>query len=569
MTSKPADLQSKQNSFFLIALVVIVLTVFLAIVAAGLFVPVYSDEAATKMMRGAFFSNGWEYNTLLPQCDRNYLRSVPALLYPGAFVYDIVYGHATPLGIRLLGMIADLCWLALTATAVRILTKPKQLHWALLAAIASIVGLGVLPMTMVMARGEQVILLLLIAFLCLPALTARIAGRTGTSGREGRVGLIASVILFCVVVSAFFYTHPKTLFFIPVVLTSCVLCFWRHSRALALVLGAFVLATVWQSLLFASALTKCPGAPMFSSQWLALMTPPGLLLSNPLAFVCALWTNVLSAPGAMLDQLVFADQYQSAWLAAAPGVAALPLVAWINPFIRAVVIAAFGVAAILPPLGFVLKLRSRRLDGPTCCIAALWLGLFGHMAMYRLWNFYTGTLAIPLAALLAVLSLAALGSLLPARIFRTLTLAVLLPLTLLFVGSAGLLLSKVMPPTIANLHAAPVGLPGQPLSIPALGYGRQRDQIRAFAAQCHIQGDGARHLVIDNLTFFAFDGLREPLQSDYINDQAFGIDYPGEASIKMLKEAGAHSVVAQCGLLSPTLLKHARREGNLCCLQLD
>ncbi|NYH19856.1 hypothetical protein [Paraburkholderia bryophila] len=563
MMSKPADFQAKQNSPSLAALVIVVLAVFLLIVAAGLFVPVYSDEAATKMMRGMFFANGWKYNTLLPQCNRDYLRSVPALLYPGAFAYDLIYGRATPLGIRLLGMATDLCWLALTAGAIRVLTKPKHLHWALLAAVTSVCGLGVLPLTLVMARGEQVMLFLLMLFLCLPVLTARIAASTS------RARVLACAIPFCLVVSVFFYTHPKTLFFFPVVLTSCVLCFWRHSRALTLVVAGFVLATVWQSLVFAGALTKCADAPMFSSQWLSLMTPTGLLLSDPLGFLNALWVNVRTAPGAIVDQLIFADQYQSAWLAASPGVAAMPLIAWINPLIRAVIIATFGVAAILPPLGFALKLLQRRLDGAACCMAALWLGLFGHMALYRSWNFYTGTLTVPLAALLAVSTLAALGSPMPARIVKGITIAALLSLSLLFLVSAALLLSKVMPPTIENQRTAQIGLPGQPLSIPALGYGRERSQIREFAAQCHVEGDAARHLVIDNLTFFAFDGLREPLQSDYVNDQAFGVDYPGEATIKLLKEAGARDVVAQCGLLSPTLLAHAHREGNLCCLHLE
>lgn len=563
MTSKPADFQIKQNQPSLTALVVTVLTMFLAIMVAGLFVPVYSDEVATKMMRGMFFTNGWKINTLLPQCNRDYLRGVPFLLYPGAFAYDMVYGRATPLGIRLFGMATDLCWLGLTAIAIRVLTKAKHLRWALLAAVTSVVGLGVTPLTLVMARGEQVILLLLMVFLCLPAVTARFAG--GTS----RSGLFACAILFCFVVSVFFYTHPKTLFFFPVVLTSCVLCFWRRSRALTFVIAGFVLATVWQSLLFAGELTKCSGAPMFSSQWLSLMTPLGLLLSDPLAFLNALWVNVRTAPGAMVDQLIFADQYQSAWLAPSPGVAAMPLVMWTNLLIRAAVTTVFGIAAILPLFLFALKLRLGRMDGATCCIAALWLGLFGHMSIYRLWNFYTGTLAIPLAALILVSTLAVLGSLVPARIFKSVTIAMLLPLSLLFLGSAAVLLLKVMPPTIENLRTAQIGLSGQPLSIPAIGYGRQRNQIREFASQCHIQGDGARHLVVDNLTFFAFNGLREPLQSDYINDQAFGVDYPGEASIKLLKEAGAHDVIAQCGLLSTTLLAHAHRERNLCCLHLD
>jgi len=60
-----------------------------------------------------------------------------------------------------------------------------------------------------------------------------------------------------------------------------------------------------------------------------------------------------------------------------------------------------------------------------------------------------------------------------------------------------------------------------------------------------------------------------PVQSGYVNDHACGVDYPGQAAIKLLREASARDVIAQCGFLLRTLLGHAHRNGNLCCLQLD
>jgi hypothetical protein len=101
----------------------LVLLVFLCVVAAGLCVPLYGDEVAVKFMRGMFIANGWKVNTLVPQCNPDYLRSVPAVFVPAALVYDFFYAHATPLGIRLAGIFTNLCWVALTAATLRLLVR--------------------------------------------------------------------------------------------------------------------------------------------------------------------------------------------------------------------------------------------------------------------------------------------------------------------------------------------------------------------------------------------------------------------------------------------------------------
>jgi hypothetical protein len=545
------------------ALACIVFAVFLAIVAAGLFVPLYGDEAAMKIMRGMFIADGWKFNTLVPQCNANYLRSVPALLYPGALAYDVAYAGATPLGIRLAGIVTDLCWIGLTCFALRTLMRPQHLYWVVLAALASIVGLGVMPLTFVMARGEGVLLVLLTLFVCFPPLMERYVDTM----QRGR--LFACAIAFCLLASLFFYTHPKTLFFFPVLLVSACLSFWSRSRLVCAAVASFVLVCMWQSLQFAFALTKCPNAPVFSVFLMSVTTPTDLLSSDPQKFLAALWTNVQAASPGIVEKMTFADTYESGWLAPSPNVSALPLVAWINAGIGYVVTAVIWMAAVLPPAVFLLRVVRRRLDGAAWCTAALWVGLLGHVAMYKAWSFYAGGLVIPLAALLVLLGLTAFDPLPSIRITSRAAALLMSPLYLLFLGSAGLLLFKVMPPTIHAAYPAGIGMPGQIISIPTLGYAPQRARIREFAHRCDLQGDGARHLVVDNLTFFAFKDLHEPLQSDYLYDQGFGVDYRGDALPALLRQIGAKGLIAQCTLLSASLVPKARRDGNLCCINFD
>ncbi len=181
--------------------------VFLGIVGVGIFVPLYGDETAGKLMRGMFIADGWRFNTLVPQCGPDFLRKVPGLLLPGALAYDFAYSHATPLGIRIGGMIVDICAIGLFGVAVKSFAHAKQIRLPWIAAVICFIGLGVLPLTLVMARGEQVLLLLVLIFTCAPPLISRYV-QPHQSGR-----ILACAIAFCVLQNIFLYTHPKALFF--------------------------------------------------------------------------------------------------------------------------------------------------------------------------------------------------------------------------------------------------------------------------------------------------------------------------------------------------------------------
>jgi hypothetical protein len=326
---------------------------------------------------------------------------------------------------------------------------------------------------------------------------------------------------------------------------------------------------MWQNLQFAFALTTCPHAPLLSWFLTSLTTPIGLLHSDPQKFLAALWANLLAAPAGIVDKMAFAATYQAGWLAPSPGVMVQPLARWVNQGIGYVITGTLWAAAVLPPAVFLVQLLRRRTDGAIWCGLALWAGVFGHVAIYRAWSFYTGGLVIPLAALIVVIGLSSIDALQTARISTKAVTVALSPLYLLFLASTWLLLINVMPPTIRAAHPSGIGMPDQTISIPALAYSRQKTEIREFARRCHLQADGARRLVVDNLTVFAFDNLREPLQSDYLYDDGFGVDYKGDALPALLRRLGAKGMITQCTMLSASLAPKVTRDGNLCCINFD
>ncbi|SDC22147.1 hypothetical protein SAMN05216345_101973 [Cupriavidus sp. YR651] len=545
----------------------IIIAALIVVLVAGVFVPVYGDEVAAIFMRGMFIANGWKLNTLLPQCGPEFLSGVPALLVPGAVTYDLVYSLATgPLFIRLAGILTALLWFGAAGALIIAQVRSQRLGCAMLASLASIVGLGVLPLTMVMMRSEQILLLLLTLFLAFPVVLRR------DIGRENSWRLLILAAAFCLVVSIFCYTHPKALFFAPLILISAWSLLGSRSKLVCAIVSAFAIGCLWQTLQFAALLTKCGDAPALAKLLASNVMPLGGLVSSPRAFVVELFNNIDAAPLAMLRHMVFADQYQSAWLAPSAGLGNWDVAVRINQGIQYVTLLVFRVAFFLPPAVFLLKALLRKLDGATWCLSALWIGLLGHLALYKAWNFYGAALMVPIAALLVMLCVAALSTLGGDRLPRLVksSMALLpLPFYMLFLCSSALLLGNVLPQTIRSVNAADIGLPDQGLSIPSFGYARQRDRIRDFAEQCHIRGDGARHLVVDNLTFFAFDGLREPLQSDYLYEHGFGVDLQGDALPRLLKRLGSQAVIAQCTIFPGAFAGKVHREGNLCCVDLS
>ncbi len=535
-----------------------VIAVFLAVILAGILVPVYADEVALRIMRSTFFSEQGRILTLLPQCGSDLGLALPWSLFPAAIGTSLLVSNLPPFGIRLAGLATAVLWLALLVIVVRTLVPngKNQLRW--LSAMLAVLGVGVLPLTLVLARSEQWLLLLLTAFTLFP-FVAQWIGRV-----QVRIGLAGLFLLFCLLVSFAFYAHPKALFFLPLLGVSAYFSFYARSRFAFFAAVAFLLWTAFQTVEITRLLVACPDAPVFSNYMASQTTKLGLLLEAPVATLTELLGNVWAAPDRIIKHLGFQLAYQSAWLPPAQFSELSKPALLANLAVSSVFKLVIWAAVLLPLATLWLSIRRRDFGLLFFMSQGLWVGFVGQLAIYRAWNFYGGALVLGLAVLLILLSAVQVRWADRGGIFWHWLRA---GLAFIFFGSATVLATEVVPGMYRAIGSEEVGLKSQPLSVPVFGFPDQRNKIREFAAGCSMSGDGARRLVVDDLTYFAFDNLREPLHLVYFYEGGFGVDVKGVAVIQMLERLGVEGIVAQCTFMPSVLMEWVRREGNLCCVK--
>lgn len=528
----------------------------LALLGVGLFVPLYSDEVATKFVQARYLAEGGQMITLFPQCGAGLARPTPLSWHPAALLFDLMYGHLTPLGLRIAGAALALAWLGvLAAWLSQAVSGARLLAWA---AAAATLGLGVLPLTLVLTRPEQWLLLLLAGFLLLPAIAARWL-RAGP-----RWAGPAMCGAFLLMASVFGYSHPKALFFVPVMLASAWYTFGRAHRSMLGLAVAFVMFSGYQGYQFASGATRCEAAPQLQRTLRAQATELSLAVRAPGEFLREMLTNVVNAPRRISEHARFEAVYQSGWLPAADAAPSGALVQRLNVAITVVLYAVCGLALLLPPLALGLAGAAVARGPPAWLLVALWAGQVGHLALLREWNFYTGVLVVGVAVMLVAGCASRLRELPGVPVLARGLLAVLMLLSL---ASTAQLAYSVAPRLLALAQATDEYLPRQPYSVNAFAFPAVRERLRALAGRCGIEADGARRLVVDDFSYFAFTGLSQPVHLAYLYPGNWGSDVAGR-SRGLLRDLGTRAIIGQCSLLSWEFRSEAVRDGNLCCVKL-
>jgi hypothetical protein len=525
----------------------------------GLFVPLYTDEVATKFVQARFFAEDGKMLSLFPQCASGFILDTPISWYPAALIHSFLYSNLDPLGVRIVGVATAFIWLAVLSYWVILTIPARQGRLHLLAAIAAVLGLGVLPFTLVLARAEQWLVLLLTIYCLLPALAAR------AFCLEKRWGASVWLIIFCILTSLFNYTHPKAVFFLPVVFVSATYFFGaRHWLLLGLALIFAVLCS-YQSVQMANAVLRCEEAPMLSGIAASQTLKLAMITESPKMVLLEGIDNLASAPGKIIAHLTYQKDYQSGWLPTSGEGDLGFLVRLANFSIKTVLQVIYWIAVVIPPVFFWLGITRKSESYKKYLIAALWIALVGHLTIYRVWNFYGGSLAITLMVmLLALCSTFDLGFK-GKCLLRKWSLATFSVVSLL---SSVVLIFLVSPKIILLATSAVDILPGQPLSVKTFNFSVRREHVRSLAKVCDIKGDGARRLVVDDLTYFAFENLQQPLHLIYLYEGGFGADIGGENICSFLSGIGSDGIIAQCTYISPVFNKIVVREGSFCCVNL-
>lgn len=533
-----------------------VVLVFVALIVSGLLLPIYADEVSTKMTQATVFLNNGRMLTAIPQCLPELTIRIPASWYPAAAIYQGLYSGLSPLLIRVSGVIFALLFVFAAALGLWRVVPGNLPYWPLLAGFVAVLGLGVLPFTLVLSRSEQWFLLLLTYFIFIPQLNQK--------GGVFFSGLHALIFVTCT--SLLFYTHPKAAFFSPVVIVSGWLAF-RGRSWLQIVTVAFAIVCLIQSIFAAKELFNCENAPLIAAAFSKQTSSLSALVVQPVGLMLELGGNLLTFPKKVIDHSVFQVAYQSFWLPSVPvGDALDGLVRLVNTMITGCLLLVIALGLTLTPVAFVFAHIRGSLGDLHFLTGILWFSLVAHLAIYRTWNFYGGILVFGILILLIALSL---GGIPWSKHWRKAGAGVLVLLCTVFLLSAFVLVTSVIPRIMIGEEGRNFGVLGQPLSVPTLTYPAQREKIRKFASSCGLEGDSARRLVVDDITYFAFDGLREPLHLVYISESGMGSDIKGEELITFLNRMASPGVIAQCTFLPPAVKRYALEDGNLCCVNFN
>lgn len=533
-----------------------VVLVFVALIVSGLLVPIYADEVSTKMTQATVFHHDGRMLTAIPQCLPEMTMPVPASWYPGAAVYQLLYSDLSPLLIRVSGVVIALMFVMAAALGLRHVRPASIPYWPMLAGFLAVLGLGVLPLTLLLSRAEQWFLLLLTYFVFFPLLNRKRSGG----------GLALHVVVFLTCTALLFYTHPKAAFFFPVVICSGWITFRgrRWLQALALL---FTFVCLIQSVQAAKELFDCTNAPFLASAFSKQTSSLSELAVRPVGLLLELGDNFVSFPEKLIGHAVFQATYQSFWLPSTPAGEGLGTFArLVNLLVAGCLLVVIIGGVSFPPAAFAIALNRRSLGDQHVIAAVLWFSLVGHLAIYRTWNFYGGILVFGILGVLITLSV---GGIPWSKPWSKVGAGVLASVCAVFLSSAAVLASSVMPRLVTDGEARNLGVPGQPLSVPTFTYPAQREKIRRFASSCGLEGDGARRLVVDDLTYFAFDGLREPMHLVYISESGMGPDIKGGDLVGFLNRMASPGVIAQCTFLPPAVRQYALEDRNLCCVRLE
>lgn len=532
--------------------------------ALGFFVPLYTDEVGYHMQVSRTLLEDGRLVSLLPQCNA-FVSKVSLVSYPAAILYHLLFSRLGLLGLRVASLLLAFAWFCAVGWAIVRRVRGRNARVRKLAAFVAMYALGVLPLTLVTARAEPILVLCLAAYLAFPLAWSK-AMREGVRYRTLVTGG------FILVTSVFYFSHPKALLFTPFVLLSAALTFaWRKPAWLVLA-GGFVALNVATKLREAKAFSGCPSAPEVEAIIRGVNMNPARFMSEPLTFIQAGANNLQKHTMEMSEAMTLEPEIMR-FLPRWPAEHIHGMVRLADSVTRVWMCVLLVGVPLLVAAVTARALRFRRARRVMALVITLLACVFLHVFLSVNWNYYHVPLVVGCLGLVAALTVRT--GLLVVRSTTRHGLRRLLPvmaLVLFTVASASMIttLAHIGPKLVALARSDGMLVPGQTSSVPIFGFRAERAKIRAHAASCSIRGDGAKHLVVDDATLFAFDDLHEPLHLIYVTDNnMWGGDIRGQKNVAFLRSLAVPGIITRCTYFPTALVGKARKEGDYCCVGSD
>jgi hypothetical protein len=454
-----------------------------------------------------------------------------------------------PLFVRLLGVTCAIGWAFMMRALIgRIANDPRQR--CLLRTLAfALMGMGVLPIMLVMSRPDQAVLIAITSALFVAVVAAQRPEEIGWRAWLWPI-LIA---VFALVAVAF---HLKGILFAPLILV-CI--YFSGKRRKTPRFAAALLFTVLaaQGAQYWVERFRCPDDPVLAEKLAKQNIASALATEGD-------WGTVT------MTALMGANPNNYLMIAEARK---LPMSAWlprnqIDDETSLIRFTAMGLAwncASLIALScliraLLLRWRERRIDLAVAVPVALAGTAMVWGISQRVRNDYEIMTVLPMLALFCVFSLAAV----PWTPHRTkqLGLCAALIAMLSLLGQADIIWRYFPSLRSAASHAGFIDK--QPFSVSAYGFSSIRGKILETARLCHIGSTGqAQHPLVDDLTYFAMADSWQPFHR-------FGVLESWNGSITdpvaYLRAKGSEGMIVGCRNLSPVLRHQAIQNGVFCCI---
>lgn len=524
---------------------------FLLSLLFGVLLPIYTDEVGWRMQLRAGLDGGID-RMISDICGPNTNAAPPLFMMP--FRYASAWLNLTfpdPLYVRTVGVGCAIVWAFLMRALIgRIAADARQR--SLLRALAfALLGMGVLPLMLVMSRPDQIVLL---AMTCAVLVAVVAAQRTATGAVSTWLWPLAIAALGVAAISY----HLKGVLIAPLILV-CIFLSGSGKRTLTARILAMLLFTgmaapgahYWVERF------RCPDDPILAERLAKQNIASALVTEGD-------WRNVT------MTALIGANPNNYIMLAEARK---YPMSDWLPrgqidnkaSIARFIVMGlAWNGATVIAMFCLILALRrrwrERRIDLATAVPVALaGLAMIWGISQ-RARNDYEIMIALPMLALFCVFSLSAI----PWTPQRTRQLGVGIAIIALcsLVGQADI--ARRYYPLLRSAADQTGYVFRQPYSVSAYGFGPLRQTILDTARLCGIGKNGrAQRPLVDDITYFAMINSWRPFHR-------FGVLETWNGSIKdpiaYLHSRGSEGMVVDCRALSPSLRQQAIRNGQYCCI---
>jgi hypothetical protein len=417
--------------------------------------------------------------------------------------------------------------------------------------------LGVLPFILILARPEQNIIFSLIS-LCMLSMFWKIQESNSIQMK----GLKTSI--FAILISIFFYAHPKSLFFIATIFVATFYYTQKANFYFKLGLVSWGGLTIYQTFVQAKSI-NCLGAPIVSKMLSLLTIDFSLLQDNKLKFIEIGLTNIVNALFEVIDKLLFNAIYQSNWLPSHDVSNMLDGVIYMNALIKGSLIIGIVVLLIAFAYQFIRKIMIRQINKELILASSLVVGLMAHAFVYNIgaWHFYTPGLIIPVFSMIFLLVIF--------NYFEYNTVNRLMfnwfayYWIILSICSSLFLGILMFPNLLKNARENNYFIVGQKLSAPIFSNENRKDKLHVLANSCDIKINESKRLMIDGVTYLEFKKQKEPINILYISDYGFGVDLEGKVKA-FLNKVDSDGVISRCDYIPKELKKNAIEIEGMCCV---